>query len=392
MLPAETMKIMLLVLISLSHSGFASTNCEGFFTPSQVPRLPISDPHKTVFKLEIGQAEMHGTAFAISSELLVTNAHNIRRCLLDHGLEGTGYSNEKGPLQCDSLDILSADEAKKFKFSLLGSTLYQGGNDLDFAIIRVPGLNAKPVTLVHNTFTEGSELFVIGYPGETFRSKAALQTKLNSLDLLFKIVFDSGNELSSLDLSQLTSEELMLIWLNRFFIKLQPHVAWSDYLSGELLGKEWLPLMAWQSEPPNLYLRNLTGHLDTFKKTLLLFQLILERSYISAIEDYNDADGKLRVSKSIYSHSVTDSIHILEGDATPGSSGSLVLDTEGNAVGILNSIRVIDFKTTCSRAAMGTNWESINFQRCSELGVGIISSGAVIEKLQEWGIDYSQAL
>lgn len=384
------MKFILLIIFHFFSSiTFASIQSDGFLIPSEVHGLPLAVPEKTVFKIEIAPG-MHGTAFAISSDLLVTNTHNITQCLRDYNLVDAGYSNEAGPLICKSLSVLLANRKANLEVFLVGSNPRHNSENLDFAIIKIPGLNAKPVKLVEDKLAASSELFVIGFPGETYRAKKAVKAKLEKLILLFDSIFEAENALQEVDANKLSSQEIFQVWLSQGFHKMQPDVVWSNYLSGILLGNDWNPLLQWQSETPAIYLQNLNRHLSSFKKDVFVFFKIAEKSYADSIDGYSDADGQLRVNMATYFRSVSRDIHILSGDATPGSSGSLVLNSKGHAVGILFQIRGLeaDNKSFCILDAIMTDFESINFQRCSDLGPTINSSGVIIEKLNQWGISY----
>lgn len=381
--------ILLIAFYFFSSITFASIQSYGFLIPSEVDGLPLAVPEKTVFKIEIALG-MHGTAFAISSDLLVTNTHNITQCLRDYNLIDAGYYNEAGPLICKSLSVLLANRKANLEVFLVGSNPRHNSENLDFAIIKIPGLNAKPVKLVEDKLAASSELFVIGFPGETYRAKKAVMAKLEKLILLFDSIFEAEHALQEVDANKLSSQEIFQIWLSQGFQKMQPNVVWSNYLSGILIGNDWNPLLQWQSEIPAMYLQNLNRHLSSFKKNVFVFLKIAEKSYADSIDGYSDADGQLRVSMATYFRSVSKDIHILRGDATPGSSGSLVLNSKGHAVGILFQIRGLeaDNKSFCILDTIMTDFESINFQHCSDLGPTIISNGVIIEKLNQWGISY----
>jgi hypothetical protein len=385
------MKYSLLTIFTfcLSLTTFASTQPDGFLTPSEAHGLPLIAPSETVFKIEIGPG-MHGTAFAISSDLLVTNTHNVTQCLRDHNLVDAGYSNEAGPLVCKSLSVLLDNRKANLEVFLVGSNSRYNSESLDFAVIKVPGLKARPVNLSETKLEDSSDLFIVGFPGETYRAKQAVRSKLEKLILLFDSIFEVEHALQEVDVNKISSQEILQIWLNQGFQKIQPNVMWSNYLSGSLLGNDWNPLIQWQAEAPAVYLQNLIRHLDSFKKDVFVFFKIAEKSYSDSIDGYSDADGQLRVSMAKYFRSVSSDIHILSGDATPGSSGSLVLNSTGHAVGILFQIRglEVDNKSFCILDAIMTDFESINFQHCSDLGPTFVSSGVIIEKLKQWRVSY----
>jgi hypothetical protein len=102
-----------------------------------------------------------------------------------------------------------------------------------------------------------------------------------------------------------------------------------------------------------------------------------------------DADDTLKVSKGKV-NAIIGSTFLVEGDATPGSSGSLIIDSSGNSVGIVFQIRRVgkNENDLCLLDAMMTDFESIRFSYCPSLGPTAVSSKVIFETLQHWGIRF----
>ena len=378
----------LLVLILINPIiSLAASSYDGFYEPGDLPQFPLTSIEKSVFKIEIAP-EMHGTAFSISSEILVTNVHNVTQCLRDHGYVDTGYDGSKGPLDCNSLALILPDSSKVKGIKLLGSNSRHNNSGWDFAIIKLSGLNANPIKLRPNGIGTGELVYVVGFPGTTYRAKPAIEKSVNQFVDLFEAIFEVQAKIGIIDPNNKTSQEIFQTWLPEGFTKLQPNTVWSELLSGSLLGDSWNPLLAWQSESPKDYFRNLNNHIENFKKDSFILLSMVEKGSYNAVDNYPDADGSLKVSKAIYHRDAEPGVKILKGDATPGSSGSLVVDTNGFAVGILFQIRGLDPDSNelCSLDAIMTDFESINYNYCPALGPTIVSSEPIHKKLAEWGI------
>ncbi|MBK7845402.1 MAG: hypothetical protein IPJ71_17285 [Bdellovibrionales bacterium] len=381
-------KTCFLLFTLLTSVSFATANTEGFFNPGYLPHFPLSSVENSVFKIEIAP-KMHGTAFAISNEVMVTNVHNVTQCLRDYGYVDTGYDGSRGPLNCKSLALILPDSSKAKGIKLLGSNSRHGNGGWDFAIIKLSGLNAVPISLGKSGPVAGESLFVAGFPGATYRGKEAILEKIEKFVDLFEAIFETQSKLGSIDTNKKSSEEIFQLFLKDGFTKLQPHTTWSEFLSGSLIGRSWNPLLAWQNESSATYYQNLIRHIELFKKdSFILLSMVQKGSYI-AITGYPDADGSLKVSKAELHRDAEPGVKILHGDATPGSSGSLVVNEAGVAVGILFQIRGLDPDSNelCSLDAIMTDFESINFNYCPALGPTIVSSDIILKKLAEWDVE-----
>ena len=336
------MRTLLILSILISPVvSLAMSNFEGFFAPNDLPQFPLSAPERSVFKIEIA-SNMHGTAFSISSEIMVTNVHNITQCLRDHGYVDTGYDGSKGPLDCKSLALIFPDTTKAKGIKLLGSNSGHGNGGWDFAIIQLAGLNATPLRLSKTGIITGESVYVVGFPGATYRSKEAIDEKLEKFVELFEAIFEVEAKIGAIDANSTTSQEIFQIFLQDGFTKLQPNTTWSEFLSGSLLGRSWNPLLAWQSENSEVYYGNLVKHIEFFKKDSFILLSMVEKGSLKATPGYPDADDSLKVSKAEFYREAEPDIKILKGDATPGASGSPVVNKAGVAVGILFQIRALD--------------------------------------------------
>ncbi|MBK7963024.1 MAG: hypothetical protein IPK04_18610 [Bdellovibrionales bacterium] len=266
------MKILFAMTLLLSLQSFGTqskSNFSGFYDPKDVVNLPLKDVSNTVFKLVILKgAGMFGTAYSIHENILLTNVHNINRCLLDYGMADTGYDGSKGPLLCKSLSLIDGKGNELTTVELLGSNSRHNKDDKDFAVIKVNGLKAIPISLSPNGPQIGSSVFAIGFPSTTFRSPQKLNDKMIVLINLINIVFDIENKIKSLNQNS-TSQDLFTTWMTDGFQKLQPLVKWNEFLSGSILGREWNPLITWQTEESLVYRKICLIISSTLKQILM---------------------------------------------------------------------------------------------------------------------------
>ncbi len=384
------MKLKVVLLVFVFHANFclALAPCEGFFNPEEFQATSTANLTKKVFKLEIGP-QSYGTAFALTKDILITNVHNITQCLRDHGLIDTGYDGGRGQLPCDSLSVLDSQSQQRHKVLLLGSNSRTAPGARDFAIVRAVGLAAIGTPLISSEVQMGKEFFVVGFPGKTYRGKTLLQKKRQELIGAFDILFEAANYFESIDPTEHSSQEIFSVWSIKVFQKLQPMLSQSNFLSGSLMGRTQNPLLAWQREPSEKYLRTVLLHLNEVKKDMYIFFSMVERGIATNAVIYPDANDDLKVSKA-KSHKMDNAgALVLQGDATPGSSGSMVLDETGNAAGIVFQIMPLeqDEKNLCVLDAMMSDFESINIQYCGSFGLGMITGNTILSKIEEWAID-----
>lgn len=370
------------------HLCFASENVNGFLRPEEVNALPLRSAERSVLKLQLGPV-MHGTAFAISKDVLVTNVHNMTSCLSDHGMLESGYDGSQGPLGCGSFAVLDSEVSSTKKVQLLGASPRYNHHGMDLAILRVPGLNANPVPLSSAGLRMNEPVFVVGYPGRTYRSQSALKEKLDALGEALELVSESQEKISALVPQILSSEDIFKVWVHDFSL-IQQKVFWSSSLLRSLVGESWKPLRAWKSQDAGQYQAAFNDFFEILKRKInLRYRLVME-AYIKARPDYRDADNQLRVTGGVSYKQTEPGVVLLKGDATRGSSGSLVVDTHGSAVGLLFGLQAleVDSDETCLLDAKLTNYESIYFQYCPAFGPAVISSHAILEKLDEWGVEF----
>lgn len=383
------MKNLASILFLTSQVAFGASQFEGFFSPQEVSHFPVQSIEKSVFKLEIGP-QMHGTGFAISPDVLITNVHNVTQCLRDHGYVESGYDGSKGPLECKTLNLRYADLStpQSGRVRLLASNARYDNGGIDFAVIQISGLKAHPLRLSQSNLKSSEIAFVVGFPGQTFRSTQARMLQLENLKDVIDAIFGAESLLGSIDAKTKTSQAIFEVWQNEVFLKLQPLTSQSNFLSGSLIGNSWIPLLAWQSESSQNYLDNLKIHLELFKKDTFMLMKMIEQNLSIAQSNYPDADNSLKVSRAKFFRSAEAGVQILEGDATPGSSGSVVLDSSGMAVGIVFQIRGLnpEFREMCTLDAIMTDFESIHFNYCPAMGPAIVSSDAILRKLNQWQI------
>ncbi len=359
----------------------------GFYDPKTLVNLPLKDAGNSVFKIVIlKEAGMFGTAYALQEDVLLTNVHNITKCLTDYGLFDSGYDGSKGPLPCKSLSLIDGIGNELNSVELLGSNSRHHNDDRDFAVIKVKGLKANPILLNPNGPQIGSPVFVVGFPSETFRSPSKLNKKLDILGNAISIVFEIEKKIKDLNQSS-TSQDLYTIWIADGFKKLQPLVKWNEFLSGSVLGREWNPFIKWQSEDAVVYRKNLLEHIKHLKTDVYGFIQMIEKSQLRNGKHELDADGSLKVSKGKI-NSISGNTVLIEGDATPGSSGSAVVDSSGSSVGILFQIRrgCENENDICLLDAFMTDFESIRFSYCPSLGPAVVSSKIIYKTLESWGV------
>lgn len=79
----------------------------------------------------------------------------------------------------------------------------------------------------------------------------------------------------------------------------------------------------------------------------------------------------------------------MEGDATPGSSGSAILNPQGMVIGILFQLRTLNeggSDALCVLDAMLTSFESIKYSYCPQMGPTAVSAIEIDKSLKAWGI------
>lgn len=365
------------------------TNYSGFYDPEVVEDLPLNkDVRNSVFKLVILKgARMYGTAYSIHEDVLLTNVHNISQCLIDYGMLDSGYDGSNGPLKCKSLSLVDEKGNELNSVELLGSNSRHNNADKDFAVIKVEGLKANPILLNPNGPQIGSSIFVIGFPSTTFRSPQKLTEKKLDMVNIIDIIFDVEDKIKTMN-SNSTSQDLFKSWMTEGFQKLQPLIKWSEFLSGSILGRDWIPFLAWQTEDPILYRKNLIDHIRHLKADAYNFIQLIEKAQLRNRKSILNADDTLKVSKGKISEIFGNAV-LAEGDATPGSSGSVVVDTSGSSVGILFQLRRVgkNEHAICLLDAIMTDFESIRFSYCPSLGPTFVSSKVILETIRTWGID-----
>ncbi len=380
--------IALIHLLSLQSFGFQSnSNFSGFYDPKDVVNLPLKDVKNSVFKLVILKgAGMFGTAYALKENILLTNVHNITGCLLDYDMADSGYDGSKGPLACKSLSLIDNEGNELSTVELLGSNPRHNKDDRDFAVIKVKDLKATPILLNPNGPQVGSPVYVVGFPSTTFRSPQKLNEKMIVLINIINVVMEIEAKINSMNQNS-TSQDLFTTWMTDGFQKLHPLTKWNEFLSGSILGDEWNPLIAWQSEEALVYRKNLLDHIRHLKTDAYGFIQIIEKSQLKNNMQDLDADDSMKVSKGRV-NSISGNAVLVEGDATPGSSGSVVVDSSGNSVGILFQIRKVgkNENDICLLDAIMTDFESIRFSYCPSLGPTVVSSKIIFETLRLWGI------
>jgi len=316
---------------------------EGFFsaeallasqdlTPSVADRILNS-----AYRLEIGEGE-HGSAFAINARgYLVTNVHNLAGCLREHGVLKTGYAGEKGPLPCKSLKLTSSDSTKSFTgVEVLGSfPLLDVETTSDVALIHVNEMLDGYLELAKNLPSRGESLFIAGFPGATSRDLSRIKHVSQDLTLAqegietyFKIDQDEIGE----------NNVLMTFWLQNFFVKIQPAIGFSNYLSGKLLQND----SGFQPLSPEgdfaAYSSKLAEHTRDLEKAIADMKLNIERVRekleSNKIEEgsYPEADDNFRFMRASFD-TQTDFRLFFESDGGPGLSGSPVLNSLGQVVG-----------------------------------------------------------
>ena len=364
---------------------------EGFFNLSDLPQFPLPSIKKSVYKLEISP-HIHGTAFAVSSDILLTNVHNIKRCLMDHGYIKLGYDGSKGPLDCKSLVLVLPNTEKITGIKLLASNPHKLNDKKmwDFAVLKVEGLNAKPLQL-SSTEKKSSELaYAVGFPGKTLRSKISIKKKLNDFKLLFKELFEFRDRFRALKLNEITVQNIWEFWLKDGFSKLQPYVQFSEFLSGSLIGFTWNPLELNKNETKDNYLNNLKKHIQKFFEDSVALSNISQKAYFNSISNYPESDGVIKISKALFYKNAENGLKIFKGDITQGSSGSPLIDSKnGSVLGILFQARPLDlefYNEFCIIDAVRTNWESMGTKYCPELGFVAVSSLTILKKMSDWGI------
>lgn len=385
------MRAIIIIIIFLksvqSYATQVRTDYSGFYNPHEVVNFPLNHEIKnSVFKLVIyKEAGMFGTAYALSEDILLTNVHNITQCLIDHGMIDSGYNGSKGPLSCKSLSLLDGKGNQFNSIELLGSNSRRNNDDKDFAIIRVKGLEAIPITLSPNGPELEAPVFVVGFPSATYRSPKKLAEKMTTMVDIIEVVFKIERIIEDMDLSS-SSQDLFSAWMENGFRKLQPLMSWNEFLSGSTLGREWNPLLAWRSEDSSTYRKNLTSHIKNLKLEAYNFIQVIEKSQLKNQKTL-DADDNLKVSNGKV-NLISGNVALLEGDATPGSSGSVVLDSSGSSVGILFKIRGVgkDTNNICVLDAIMTDFESIRFSYCPSLGPAMVSSKVIFQTINSWGI------
>jgi hypothetical protein len=381
------MKAVFIGLIVHSNICLALAPYEGFFNPAEFHTVPTNNLTRKVFKVEIGP-QSHGTAFALAKDVLVTNVHNITECLRDHGLVDTGYDGARGPLPCDSLTVLDTQSQERHKVLLLGSNSRTEPGAWDFAVIRAVGLTAIGTPLRASEIEMNKEVFVVGFPGETYRGKSLLQKKRQELIEAFDILFEAADHFESIDPEEHSSQAIFSLWSTSVFQKLQPMLSRSNFLSGSLMGRTQNPLLTWQRETSQKYLRTVLLHLNELKKDMYIVLSMVERGLATSAENYPDADGNIKISRAELHRIDAAGTLVLQGDATPGSSGSMVLDEAGHAAGIVFQIMPVqqDEKSLCVLDAMMSDFESINFMYCNSFGLGMVPGTTILSKIQEWKI------
>jgi hypothetical protein len=371
---------------------FGQSSYEGFFSKEQLPQAPIGEPQNSVFKLRIAP-QMHGTAFAISEDILVTNAHNLTQCLRDHNFVESGYDGAKGPLPCRSLFIDPHDTSTPLMVELLGSHSRHQKEGLDFGFIKVNGLKAKPIRLSEFGVLLNEPLWIYGYPGATYRDPKKLEEVLLKLVSLMGSVFEVQSSMLDRELDKMSSEEIFQLWLNKGFLELQSKIINSEFLSGSLLGRSWSPLTSWQNEANSTYAEKIIHHIEDFKKDVYVLINIVEKGLFQISQEtgpYQDADGNLKISRAALYRDAEPGVKILRGDATPGSSGSVVVNSEGQAVGILFQIRGLDedSRSLCALDAIMTDFESLDYKYCSDLAPAVVSSDLILSRAKDWNIKF----
>ncbi|MBL7555642.1 MAG: hypothetical protein JNM24_07450 [Bdellovibrionaceae bacterium] len=385
------MKVLFIIVFLISTQSFATQsrgNYSGFYNPKDVVGFPLnSDMKNSVFKIVIHkEAGMFGTAYSLQEDVLLTNVHNITQCLIDYGLVDFGYDGSKGPLKCKSLSLKDGKGVEVNSVELLGSNPRRNNDDKDFAVIKVKGLKADPIRLNPNGPQVESSVFIVGFPSTTYRSPEKLDEKMISMVSTIEVIFAVENKITELGENS-SSQDLFTAWMADGFKKLQPLVKWNEFLSGSIMGRDWNPLLAWQNEDSSTYRKNLMNHIKRLKADAYTFIQLIEKSQLMNGKNNLDADDTLKVSYGKVSE-ISGNAVLIEGDATPGSSGSVVLDSSGSSVGILFQIRRVgkNENDICLLDAIMTDFESIRFSYCPSLGPTTVSSKIIFETIRSWGI------
>ncbi|RYZ85174.1 MAG: hypothetical protein EOP04_16515 [Proteobacteria bacterium] len=349
-----------------------------------------------IFKVQIGDnKDMHGTAFLINSKGdLLTNVHNVKSCLDEHGSAKTGYDGSRGPLPCKILSLRNFKGDSLGAITLIASHPYSPaeGPRIEVAVIRSESqqvLSQKPLKISGEEIP-AKDLLLVGFAGKTTRSGRAIAADIRKLNQVMQFAFEFGQELGLADVQKLSSDELTRMYLG-FFAKAQPLMVDSNELAKILFPDT---LTKWHSMPP-------AEVKSAIEKVYVEFRPVLY-SYIKMLENlkyeqyrkgfaksYPDADNNLKVAGETLLKAKSRGIWLLKGDARPGSSGSPVVDENGSVHGILFAIGLINpnVRTGCSVDVEFSDWESGKYSQCSNAGALMVDAKLIRESLIKWNVE-----
>jgi len=386
--------IILIILVSNYANAELQSKYEGFYNITDVPEIQNPEKvRKAFYKVIIGPVS-YGTAFSISSKsYLLTNVHNVTRCLRDHGMVETGYDGSKGPLECSSLSVLSSDGHDMGRVFLLGSNPRHNNFGYDFAVLSVDKSVASFLSFRddNDPVLPSEELYIVGFPGQTYRSKVELNGLKTAVTVAIDNIFGFEEYLSGVEPGKVASEEMFTKWIHDFFAPTQPLLPASNFFAESLLGLKY-DLHNYQNIDSTNYLRRLDHYINILKRDAYVLFQNLQRGIRLRDDDlpgfvYPNASNTLKASYARFGRWEGKEL-VVKGDVTPGSSGSAILDSVGSILGIVFALGNLEEDSTeaCVLDFILTNSESVSYSFCNKMAPYSVPTRTVQQKLKDWKI------
>ncbi len=393
----KSLSILILVSLCVSLSAEAR-RIEGFFPIETVqefsPEIKVT-LKRSVFKVQIGDVkDMHGTAFLISGDgLMLTNVHNVKSCLDAHGLATTGYDGTNGDLECTKLTLKDSDGRVLGAIKLVASYPYHvaTGHRVEVAVVRstAPEVLAEQPLRLSRDVQPGLDLFNVGYAGKTSRSVRSIAKQIRSLNAVIRHSIVLGRELAGADPSQTSTADIVAIYF-KFLQSSSSLITESNLLSGVLVPTDISSWMGLKPDEAKSKIVELSQRiqLQVYAYLKMLENLRLTQHRRGYVRNYPDADNSLRSSQASLTSERWPGVWILRGDARPGSSGSPVVDAQGEVNGIVYATGLVadEVRSGCTLDVMFSDWESENYSSCRNVGFLMVDSHFIRQSLDAWGI------
>jgi hypothetical protein len=394
---AQTIVYILAMQVAFTNSAYAAAP-EGFSTVDLVPEFKAAAQSKLqngIFKIQIGDVKnMHGTAYLITSiGQLLTNVHNVKSCLDEHGLAKSGYDGSQGDLECKSLTLKNANDEILGPVKLVASYPYSpaSGIRIEVAVIKssAPRVLSQIPLEISEDASPAPSLFAVGYAGTTSRSVRAIAKMIRNLNRIMQLSAKLESEIESVDTTKLSASEIVNIYMT-LFSAAAPLASGSNEISKVLFPED---LSKWFGMKTDEVKTQIVESNKKIRPKLYSYIKMLESLKFSQykkgyIKTYPDADNGLKVAREITHSERYSGIWILRGDGRPGSSGSPVVDSQGVVHGILFAIALIsnDIRFGCTADLEFSDWESGNYSICNNTCILMVGADLIRKSLKNWRI------